>query len=352
VSAVYRVDRSYTWNYSHAPALPRVRRLPPGPGAALLGYALNSPLGVAAGPLLNSKWVEGYARLGYDVLTYATVRSRMQPALTLPNIRHIDNREQVAVTARRPGANGTGATLAVSLGLPSMEPDVWRKDVRRARERVGKAQILVVSVVGTPDPAAGVEALIADYTRCAVWAAEAGAHVIEVHLAVPHPFGEPGQMVYEHVPLSAQILYRVRTRVSVPIIAKLGLFRSARLLHDTVTKLASWSDGFVLVQAIPRRVIDEEGKAAFEGSGREFAEVVGAATFPVCSRQVEEMLAWRRAGEWPHAVLGVGGITTVDRARHLLREGASAVLVATAALFDPLFAVRFRQALPSNSAVA
>jgi len=33
----------------------------------------------------------------------------------------------------------------------------------------------------------------------------------------------------------------------------------------------------------------------------------------------------------------------VERARDVLREGADAVLVATAALFDPLFAARFRQ---------
>jgi dihydroorotate dehydrogenase len=71
--------------------------------------------------------------------------------------------------------------------------------------------------------------------------------------------------------------------------------------------------------------------------------VVGAGTWPLSSRQVEEMLAWRRAGEWPQAVLAVGGISTPERAGHLLREGANAVLVATAALEDPLFAVRFRQ---------
>ena len=50
--------------------------MPSGPGGLLFGYPLNSPLGIAAGPLLNSKWVEGYARLGFDVLTYATVRSQ------------------------------------------------------------------------------------------------------------------------------------------------------------------------------------------------------------------------------------------------------------------------------------
>jgi dihydroorotate dehydrogenase len=209
--------------------------------------------------------------------------------------------------------------------------------------------VLIVSVVGTPDLAAGADAFIADYARCAAWAAEAGADVVEVHLAVPNPFGEPGQMVYEHVALSAQILYRVRTSVRIPIVAKFGVFKSPRVLHETATKLAPWTNGFVLVHGIPRRVIDQAGNAAFEGAGREWATVVGAGTYVVCSRQVEEMLAWRKAGEWPHAVLAVGGISTVDRARHLLGEGANVVSVATAALFDPLFAARFRQAVTATA---
>lgn len=300
-------------------------------------------MGIAAGPLLNSRWVEGYARLGFDVLTYATVRSRSQPAHALPNIRRVENREQAAVACRT-GVNGSGTTLAVSLGFPSMEPEVWRKDMQRAKERIAAGQMLIASVLGTPDPGTGPEALIADYARCATWAAEAGADAIEVHLAVPNPFGEPGQLIYEHPALAAQILYRVRMSVTVPVIAKVGLFRTPRLLHDTATKLAPWTHAFTLVHAIPRRVLDEEGKAAFEGQTREWAEVVGAATFPVCSRQAEEMLAWRRAGAWPHTVLAVGGISTVERARALLQEGADAALVATSALFDPLLAMRFRQA--------
>jgi dihydroorotate dehydrogenase len=311
----------------------------------LLGYTLNSPLGIAAGPLLNSKWVEGYARLGFDVLTYATVRSRPQLAHTLPNIRPVDNLEEAAIASRRGRPDGT--TIAVSLGLPSMDPEVWRRDIRRAKDKLTAGQILVVSVVGTPEPGAGLEAFIADYAQCARWATEAGADVIEVHLAIPNPFGEPGQMLYEHAVLSARILHRVRTSVGVPVLAKLGMFRSPRALHEIATTVAPWTSGFVLVHGLRRRVVDESGHAAFEGAGREWAHVVGAATFPVASRHVAEILAWRRAGEWPHAVLAVGGISTAARARQLLREGANAVLVATAALEDPLFATRFRQTVTS-----
>ena len=285
------------------------------------------------------------------MLTYSTVRSRFQPAHTLPNVRHVETREQFAVAPKRPHANGS-PTIAISTGTPSMEPDVWRKDMRRAKERLGPGQILIASVMGTPDPGGNPESLIADYARCALWAAEAGADVIEVHLAAPSPFGEPGQMVYESIPLSAQILYRIRTTLSLPLVAKLGVFRTPRLLHETATKLAPWASGFALVPCIPRRVLDEEGNAAFEG--REMADVVGASTYSACARQIEEMVAWRKAGAWDHAILAIGGITTIDRARDLLSEGANVALVDTAAIFDPLFAVRFRSmavALPRPAAV-
>lgn len=320
-----------------------MRRLPGGPGGRLFDYRLNSPLGISAGPLLNSKWVEGYARLGFDVLTYKTVGSAFRPAYNLPNIRPVENREVVAVATRRGHANGN-PTIAVSMGLPSMEPHVWRKDVRRAKERIGAGQILVVSVTGAADPKAEPDALIGDYARCAVWAAEAGADVVEVHLAVPDPFSAQPQMVYENVRLSAQILHGVRTAVARPVVAKLGAFRSPRTLHETATMLAPWVNGFVLVHGLHRRVIDEKGNAAFDGSGRDRADVVGTDTFPVASRQVEEMLAWRKAGAWDRAVLASGGITTPERAHHLLRQGADIALTATAALFDPLFATRFRLA--------
>ena len=287
--------------------------------------------------------MEAYARLGYDILTYATVRSAFRPAWSLPNIRHVENQELIATVTRRAPAAGV-PTLAVSLGEPSMEPDVWRKDVRRAKERIGRGQILIVSVMGTPEPGRDADALVADYARCAAWAAESGADAVEVHLAVPDPFAAQAQMIYENALLAAHIVYRVRATVTVPVLAKLGVFRSPRALHETATKLATWTSGFVLVHGFHRRVLDDKGNPAFEGAGRERADVVGHDIFPIASRQVLEMLAWRRAGAWDRAVLAVGGVTTVERAQDLLREGADAALVATAAIFDPLFAARCRQA--------
>jgi dihydroorotate dehydrogenase len=318
-----------------------VRRLPSGPGGILFGRTLTSSLGIAAGPLLNSKWVEAYARLGFDVLTYATVRSSYRAAHGLPNIRHVDNRDQAAVVAR--ATNSGGTTIAVSLGEPSMEPDIWRKDVRRAKERIGSGQVLIVSVIGTPTPGGDAEALIGDYTQCASWAAESGADAVEIHLATPDPFVEQAQMIYENVPLAARILHRVRTTVAVPILAKLGPFKTPRLLHETATRLAAWAHGYVLVHGINRRVFDEKGSPAFEG--RVGSALTSWALRPSRSLRGRSPRCWR--GARPARGTGPFSRSAASRPssarRDVLREGADAVLVATAALYDPLFATRFRQ---------
>ncbi len=338
----YRLDRSYAWNYSHGPTLPRrPSRLPPGPGAQLFDYRLNSPLGIGAGILLNSKWVDAYAHLGFDVLTYATVRSAARPAYPLPNITPAESRDEVVV-ARRTGEVTAPNLLALSTGSPSQEPDVWRKDVRRAKERIGSGQILVVSVIGTPAPDGEGDALATDYAQCATWATESGADAIEVHLAWPRPETADGRMVYDDLRLSAYILDRVRAAVRVPIVAKLGGFRSARVLHETLTKLAPWVHGFVLVHGIRRRLVDESGNPFFADKDRAVTRVIGPDTFTLCSRQVEEGIAWRKAGAWPRALLALGGIASVDQVRSTLRAGADVALVDTAALVDPLFAVRTR----------
>ena len=168
--------------------------------------------------MLNSKWIEAYAHLGFDILTYATVRSVARPAHSLPNIVFVENDEHAATLCSGSSAARSG-TLAISLGLPSMEPEVWRKDIRRAKDRLGPGQMLVASVVGTPVAGGDAEALALDYARCGAWAAEAGADAIEVHLASPGIDPEHGPMLHEDARASAHILARIRAQVGRPIVA-------------------------------------------------------------------------------------------------------------------------------------
>ena len=66
----------------------------------------------------------------------------------------------------------------------------------------------------------------------------------------------------------------------------------------------------------------------------------GAGIYAQAQVQVEELLAWRKAGAWNRAILAVGGLTTVERVRHTLASGVDVAMVGTAALTDPLIAAR------------
>jgi len=344
MALAYKVSRSLAWNAAHPPKLPaRPRRMPAVP-AKLFDFTLESPVGIAAGPLPNSKWIQAYSRLGYGLLTYGTVRSSARPALAPPNLvpcRFGD--PAVADSSSRRRIDPAEVTWAVSFGIPSAEPDQWRADVKRARERLGEQQILIVSVAGTPEPGGDGEQLARDYAQCAVWAADAGADVIEVHLASPAVPGDRASMVFEQVPLAGYVVQEVRRSVGArPVIAKLGATQSPRALHDLASRLAPWLDGFALVSGLHRKLQKPDGSPALVGPGRETASISGAEVYEHCRVQVQELLAWRRAGAWDRAVLAIGGLSTTERIADALAAGASAAMVATAALADPLLAARYR----------
>src|SRR5205807_4681680 len=54
------------------------------------GLLLRRPLGIPAGPLLNSKYTDAAFRWGYDLCHYKTVRSREWPAHPAPNVLCVD----------------------------------------------------------------------------------------------------------------------------------------------------------------------------------------------------------------------------------------------------------------------
>jgi dihydroorotate dehydrogenase (NAD+) catalytic subunit len=344
MALAYKPSRSLAWNAAHPPKLPaRPRRLPVLP-VRMFDRMVETPVGIAAGPLPNSKWVQAYCRLGYGLLTYGSVRSAARAALSPPNLVpcHMGDPALVETGSHRK-VDPADFTWAVSFGHPSADPEQWRADVKRAAERLGKEQLLIVSVAGTPEPGGDGEQLARDYARCATWAAEAGADVVEVLLASPSGPEERSPMVFENAPLAGYVVQEVRRAVGTrPIIAKLGATQSPRALHDLASRLAPWLDGFILVSGLQRRLLKGDGSPVLAGPGRETASIAGGQVYEHCRVQVHELLAWRRAGAWDRVVLAVGGITTTERIRETLEGGATAAMLATGALADPLLAARYR----------
>src|SRR5271155_2743976 len=104
---IYDKNKTYLENAEEGPffsgEIPEL--LPAKEPIDFLGFRLNSPLGVPAGPLLNSKWIALAAKLGFDLPTYKTIRSFQYLGHPLPNILFVDriSKTQAKFTEKNTG---------------------------------------------------------------------------------------------------------------------------------------------------------------------------------------------------------------------------------------------------------
>jgi dihydroorotate dehydrogenase (NAD+) catalytic subunit len=345
-SSLARYDwrQTYDWNYAHAPA-PVSLDEPTVPGKwTYCGLPVNSPLGIAAGPLLNGRWILYYASLGFDVLTYKTVRSRQRDCYPMPNL-------QPVTTTRVRGADGVLSSCtdmrgswAVSFGMPSKSPDVWRADVEATRRALPKHKMLSVSVVATPEQHWTIDDVADDFARCAQWAVESGADCVEANFSCPNVASADGQL-YQHPEAASIVAARLRQAVgSKPLLIKIGHVLDETSAVTLSRALAPHADALVMVNCIAAAVSDERQKPLFNGERRGIAgEAIGDAVLnQVClfSRVI-------RQSALNLQLVGVGGIATRQHIRAHLEAGSQAVQLATAPMIDPAIALRIRREFAS-----
>lgn len=339
----YDPEQTYEWNYYHGPTEPPEVEVPAIPGRwRFCGMRVGSPLGIPAGPLLNSGWIAYYAALGFDVLTYKTVRTRFRACYERPNLLPVETppltgRERTVAAAQ---AMTDPLSWAVSFGMPSTAPEQWRPDVTRARKHVPPSQVLVVSVVATPEDDWTLDQLADDYATAAGWAVEAGAQAVEANFSCPNVASRDAQL-YVDPPAAAVVAERLRQAIGqTPLLLKIGLFDDPGLAEALVEAVAPHVDALSTVNCIAAQVVWPNGKLAFDGEAR------GIAGEAIRERSVQQVRELRGIIERLGAgleVIGVGGIATAEHVRSYLAAGAEAVQLATAAMRDPLVALRIRK---------
>jgi dihydroorotate dehydrogenase len=365
----YDPSQSYDWNYAHAPE-PVECEVPTCRGEwKFCGIKVASPLGIAAGPLLNGKWVRYYASLGFDILTYKTVRSRERECYPMPNLVPIDVERMNGGEPSVPIAKATRGTWAVSFGMPSKDPSVWRADVEATRRDLPREKVLVVSVVATEQPGWKIDDLANDYALCARWAVESGADAVETNFSCPNVCSSDGQL-YQHPRDAAICAERVRAAIGRrPLVVKIGHLRSADEAAALIDAVAPHVDGLAMTNSVAAPVVDANGEKLFGGQPR---GICGAAILEasIAQTRLMQQVVTRKyflhplpPGEarvaavqnalptaYPEGPLsvpqlvGVGGAFTADDVRRYLVAGAGSVHLATAAMLDPAVALRIRSA--------
>lgn len=356
----YDTNLTYDENYKAGPQFagdfPDLSNLNAGlPPANFLGKKLNSVLGIPAGPLLNSAYIKLYADLGFDVLTYKTVRSHGHPCHPFPNVRPVETApdwyrtsdgEKPTLYTLPNDSNLTQLSITNSFGMPSQAPAIWREDVGRAKAGLNSGQMLVVSVVGTAQDGGSMEELAADYALAAFWAREAGADAIEANLSCPNVCSGEGSLFQS--PSAVRLISQaLKSRLgSMPFLLKLGFLTEDELTRDVVqAAYEGGAAGVAAINTIPAKVLDETRQQALPGAGRLVSGICGAGIKPAGL----EMLARLRKARsglgltaQEFAIVGVGGVMTGEDALDYLKYGADGVQSGTGAMWQPYLARDFK----------
>ena len=351
----YDIQKSYEWNYRNGPLFegpfpPQRKNLASG---SFLGFSLASRLGVAAGPLLNSRWIQVYSKLGFDILTYKTVRSYKRPSNAKPNCLFIETEGPITQdrltdtlrSAKSAPIDIEHVTITNSFGVPSRNPAAWQEDVEKARGYLNKDQVLVVSVMGSSEIYPEARSFIKDFGVSARMAKEAGADMIELDLSCPNSNATEG-MVYLDASLSGAITKAVKSEIgSTPLLIKVGYFRDQNQLEAVIQSTAVHVDGIVGINTLKMKVLNQEGEPAL--SGRPECGVCGAGIKPCALQFARWTLESRKKNRYDFSVIGVGGMMTTEDIDEFLDLGLDAVEVATAAMWDPYLAYRYYLSIES-----
>ena len=340
----YDIGLSYDWNYEHAPDAPDTEA-PAVPGQwQFCGIPVASPLGIPAGPLLNSRWILYYARLGFDVVTYKTVRSRYRASYDPPNLLPVGIQNLAGEGSEVPAASSKSAydTWAISFGMPSKEPSEWRADVETARCGLGPKQVLSVSVVASPEDGWTMSELADDFAQCAAWAVDAGAQVVEANLSCPNVCTKEADL-YLVADAAGEIASAIRARVGrTPLVLKIGLFQNAEQAEALVGAVSPYADALSSTNSITAAVRGANGQPLFGGLRR---GIGGAAIRSRCNDELAMLSRIIREAGSALLLVGVGGVMTADDVRTRLTAGAHNVHLATAPMLDPLVGMRIREEL-------
>ena len=341
----YQIGETYDWNYAHVPAPPTSIAVPACAGTwEFCGFPVASPLGIPAGPLLNSRWIHYYAALGFDVLTYKTVRSSARAWYGLPNLLPIRSapltgRDRTVVSD--PDRHDPDS-WAISFGMPSKDPVVWQRDVEAARDGLAAGKVLVVSVVASPGQDWTLDRIAADFAQCARQAADAGAHAIEANLSCPNVSTLEGSL-YESPDASGAIAAAIRHRVpELPLVLKIGLLENPDQATAFVGAIAGMATAISTTNTITALVKDPDGTPRFDGLTR---GIGGRVISGRCRAETGMLRAVIERAGAAVRLISVGGVQSTADVVDRLQAGAHHVQIATAAMLNPEIALRIRDEL-------
>lgn len=338
------------------------------PQFSLLGLPLYLPLGIPAGPLLSSAYVNVALNAGFCMPVYKTVRSRKWQSHPWPNVLRLEttgDQENCQLSSTE-GSHQPRPKVRVlplsqqdlcnphlrerlsitnAFGVPSLSVQEWSKDYSQVNGLAyANGRCTVLSFQGTRESGSHWHDFLDDTSRTAQAAAECvsrkGGRILEMNVSCPNESGAP---IYTDVNALAETLRAAAAGLSgfpdIRLIVKLGVVPEGNILK-TVELVARYAHGVSAINTVSATIVTPEGSRAL-GSGAEHGGVCGSAIRGQSLRLLTQLQSARQSlGLLPDnfALIGVGGISSAQDVQRFLDAGVDVAHAATGAMWNLQFA--------------
>lgn len=312
----------------------------------LFGHKLETPFGIAAGPLPTAKFIDRAFSLGYSVATYKTVRSRKLIAHSWPNMLPVNINEQLpaqntpeTVTVKE---NFTDpVTITNSFGVPSVTPDFWQEDMKKAVTTTPSGSIVIGSFQGSSDESGNFQKYVQDFALTAKLVQETGCKVLEVNLSCPNE-GKQNLLCFD-IENSKIVVEAIKNQIgNLPLIVKTGFYRDQNILENFVKTIGPIVEGIESINAVSCKILKDNGQSAWEDPKRLYSGVCGWGIKDCGINTVKKFAELKKQLDLKYTILGVGGIMKAEDFMEYLEAGASVALSATGAMWDENLAINAR----------
>lgn len=351
--------KSYYENWEHGPFgdfADGVILPPEKPLFKYLGYEISYPLGIAAGPLLNGKFVKAALEKGFDVPVYKTIRTREKKSNEWPNVLPVEVDGDLSLAQAARGLTTKAdytEPLAItnSFGNPSYPADVWQQDVKdlMAFAKTRPGQIVCGMIEGTRwDANATEEDFINDWVLAARMMKACGVHAIEANFSCPNEGDRVKRLLCYDAEMSTKIAAAIKSEIGdMPLVIKISYFEDQGELETLVQKIAPYVQGIAAINTIPAPVYKPDGTQALPGG--EWRLKSGICGYPIKWAGIEMVKRLKELREKFHAsydIVGVGGVTVPADFKDYRDAGADVVMTATGAMWNGYLAKEIKAAYP------
>lgn len=350
---IYDIKRSYLDNANLGPffeaKIPERVFPPPSSWKDFLGFKVASTIGVPAGPLLNARWVNFAAAMGFDIVTYKTIRSKEHPAHPAPNMIYVDTKgflseeregEVLKEALKTPTSMDTLAATN-SFGIPSRDPDYLVEDIALAQKGLHPGQVMIVSIVGTPREG---EDFIEDFGKAALLALRGGAQIIEADFSCPNVVSCEGS-IHTNPDTVYQISKLLRKVIGdhIPLVIKVGVIADLERLEKVMEAAhLAGVDAFCGINTVSMKVVKEDGTPAL-GANRLKSGVCGGPIRLAALEFMKKCAQICQKRDFRLVLMGTGGVTLPEHFDLFFQAGAHVAMSAVGMMWDPFLAMRYHE---------